>query len=268
MELFVFGVFGAIVGSFLNVVVARHGTGRGLGGRSSCDACGRELSWHHLVPVVSWIALRARCGYCRTRLSAQYPLVELLTAGLFVGVGAAQLPFIATGAALGAVALLLAISVYDMHHTIIPDMWAALFAACAFIFGYLAMLPQNIEAWFFFLASGVFAALPLFALWFVSKGTWTGLGDAKLALGIGWLLGPYWGIVAIYGGFAIGAVISLFILLPSQLILHALHSHSLEKRTKGFTMKSEVPFGPFLACSCYIIWLLVFVGNIQPIPLW
>lgn len=272
-----FAVLGMIVGSFLNVLIARHGTGKTLGGRSSCDACGRQLGAWHLIPVVSWMVLGGRCAYCRARLSVQYPLVELLTGVLFVGVALAPIPLGAQILATLAAALLVAIAVYDYHHTIIPDAWVLAFNGVALMFGFWAMLPQTIENWMLFLASGLFAALPIFTLWLVSRGAWMGLGDAKLALGIGWLLGPYWGVAAIFGGFVIGAVVSVFILLPLPYYMSFVKRFSqpqpfvwrtlFGKAAAGFTMRSEVPFGPFLICSCFLAWLLEYVLHV-PFLLW
>src|SRR5688572_16941297 len=77
-------VFGAVVGSFLNVVGLRWGTGRGVGGRSECPRCGKVLNWAELVPVISFLILRARCRHCLAPISWQYPIVEILTGLVFV----------------------------------------------------------------------------------------------------------------------------------------------------------------------------------------
>lgn len=256
MIVVMYGILGLIVGSFLNVLTQRMGTGVNLGGRSACDACGKQLRWYHLIPVVSWIVLRGRCGFCGTRLSVQYPLVELLTGGVFAIVGSIGLPLIPLVFALSGFSLLIAISVYDIHHTIIPDGWSYAFGAFALLFSFSLLPPGSSIEWVILLLSGPAIAFPLWALWFVSRGTWMGLGDAKLALGIGWLLGPYWGLMALLGGFIIGAVVSVVILLPLPYMLRtlALHSTYFGALPRGFTMKSEVPFGPFLACSCFLIW--------------
>jgi leader peptidase (prepilin peptidase) / N-methyltransferase len=79
-------VFGLVCGSFLNAVVHRLPRGIGLGQpkRSFCPQCGRSLPWHENIPVASWLWLRGRCAGCGARISARYPLIELLTAGLFL----------------------------------------------------------------------------------------------------------------------------------------------------------------------------------------
>lgn len=79
------GVLGLLIGSFLNVCIYRLPHDLSIvKPPSRCGTCGRTLRWYHNVPVLSWIALRGRCGFCRARISPRYPLVELLTAGLFV----------------------------------------------------------------------------------------------------------------------------------------------------------------------------------------
>ena len=269
LTLIMFGVFGLIVGSFLNVVIQRFGAGISLGGRSACDFCGMQLRWYHLIPVFSWIALRGRCAGCGSRLSIQYPLVELLTGIVFALVGSSGLPFISEGVALVAFSLLIAISVYDLHHTIIPDKWSYSFAALALLFSITLSGGATLPEWALLIAAGPAVALPLWALWFVSKGRAMGLGDVKLAIGMGWLLGPYWGLVSVFGGFMIGAVISVFVLLPLPYLVRmiTLHRFPYAAARAGFTMKSEVPFGPFLACSCFLIWYVHYALALSPLML-
>jgi leader peptidase (prepilin peptidase)/N-methyltransferase len=270
---FGFGLFGLIVGSFLNVVVLRHGA-RTLGGRSACMSCGREIAWFDLVPVFSWLALRGRCRHCGSSISVQYLLVEAATATLFGLIGAApffdvfyKLLFCVIGA------ILIAIAAYDIRHTIIPDAWVYTFDVAAFfVMGPLMFLGPSIStSWLVYVLAGPLAALPLFALWFVSGGRWMGFGDVKLALGIGWLLGPLYGIGAIFFAFIIGGLFSTPLLIVSSqwwrgLVRRFTPTSTSEKSAAGFTMKSEVPFGPFLICSCVLFWMLI-VRGIDPVAL-
>lgn len=81
------GLFGASIGSFLNVVVHRVPRGESLRRPPSrCPTCQTTLLARDNVPVISWLVLRGRCRSCRTPISARYPLVELATAALFVAV--------------------------------------------------------------------------------------------------------------------------------------------------------------------------------------
>ena len=232
-------------------------------------ACQKQLKWYHLVPVVSFLVLRGRCGFCGSRISLQYPVVELVTAVAFAMVGLVGLPLVPQVIAYLCIALLVAISVYDIKHTIILNQWVYSFAALALLYAITLMMPQSAVEWATVLLSGPLIAFPLWALWFVSKGTWMGFGDVKLALGIGWFLGPFYGLVALFGAFILGAIISvsLLILLPRFLAILPLHKHSLVTSHAGFTMKSEVPFGPFLTCSCFIVWFVHSMGILIPFVL-
>src|SRR5438045_6664371 len=80
------GVFGLLVGSFLNVVIYRVPRKESVvRPRSRCPGCGTQLAERDNVPVVSWLLLRGKCRTCGEPISARYPMVELLTGGLFVG---------------------------------------------------------------------------------------------------------------------------------------------------------------------------------------
>lgn len=265
MEAIVFGLLGLIVGSFLNVVILRHGA-RSIGGRSGCMACGRQLRWFEMLPVLSWIALRGRCRSCRAWISIQYPLVEVLTAGLFILIGLAPIGIVLKTLGLCIAALLVCITVYDLRHTIIPDEWAYAFAALAFGVTLVGMANGGGETSIVLsLLAGPLAAFPLFALWTVSHGKWMGLGDPKLALGIGWLLGASMGLYAVFLAFVIGAAVSVFILLPFEYMRQVISGITrLGAPRQGFTMKSEVPFGPFLIASCMYVWSASVYG--LPLP--
>lgn len=272
MTALIFGAFGLIIGSFLNVAILRHGA-RPVSGRSACFSCGTMLRWYDMIPVFSWLILGGRCRSCHSSISVQYPLVEAMTGVLFAVVGNAFFPlvsdiwgYLALADALLITAYLVMIAVYDLRHTIIPDAWAYEFAAAAL---FLA-LYQGAGSWVALLVTGPVVALPLFSLWLISGGRWMGLGDAKLALGMGWLLGPWYGLVAVFFAFTIGAVVSLPLVALSsrgwkRFISRLTPTSAFRRWQLGFTMKSEVPFGPFLIASCFIIWLTLLY-NI-PLPL-
>jgi leader peptidase (prepilin peptidase)/N-methyltransferase len=209
-----FGLFGLVIGSFLNVVILRRGA-RTVGGRSGCLSCGAPLRWFDLIPVISWIALRGRCRSCGSRISKQYPLVEASTAILFGLIGGApNLSIPMQIVSLCIIALLVLITTYDLRHTIIPDSWSYAFAFLAFISSSAFAIGGGWTGVIALIIAGPLCALPLFALWLVSRGQWMGLGDAKLALGIGFLLGQGAGLFAVFFAFVVGAVVSVFILLP------------------------------------------------------
>jgi leader peptidase (prepilin peptidase)/N-methyltransferase len=164
---------------------------------------------------------------------------------------------------LTAVSVLLAITVYDLRHTIIPDEWVALFAVLSLILALLFPLDANNSKLVAVLA-GPSAALPLFLLWLVSGGRWMGLGDPKLALGIGWLLGFPLGIIAIFFSFILGSAILLPVMAFEKIITHMRVYRTMRH---GLTIKSEVPFGPFLIASALLLWFFQLYGIAFPLDI-
>jgi leader peptidase (prepilin peptidase)/N-methyltransferase len=162
-------------------------------------------------------------------------------------------------------ALFIAIAGFDLRHSLIPDLWSYLAAACAAVYGYIAYGWVDPLA---LVLGAVAAPFPLFLLWAYSRGRWMGFGDVKLAISFGLLLGPLYGFVAVMFAFVIGAVVSLGVLLPlGYVITYAQHYGliSLSRHSTRFTMQSEVPFGPFLIASCIILWFTLLYGIELPL---
>ena len=260
----VYGLFGCIIGSFLNVVVMRRGI-RSVAGRSGCLSCGSQLHVRDLIPILSWVALGGRCRSCGSGISVHYPLVEGATAFTFACIGGAMLAPLESVLACIVAALFIAIAAYDVRHTIIPDEWAYSAGGMALVYA----LTLSSQAPLLTLLSGPIAALPLFLLWLVSRGRWMGLGDSKLALGIGWLLGPVYGIYAVSLSFIIGAVLSVVILLPLPYYRRVMRKAGIARgwRASSYTMKSEVPFGPFLILACFYVWFSLLYHIPLPVAL-
>lgn len=254
-EVFAHVLFGLIIGSFLNVVLLRSFTGKSLQGRSGCLSCGASIPVSGLIPVVSWFALKARCVHCGSRISLQYPLVELGTALAFGVVAGMQLPLTAHIAALVLAAFWMLIVAYDIKHTIVPDPWVvgAVISAAAVTLS----LPQSPTMGMLFINMFI-VATPLFLLWFFSKGYAMGFGDVKLALVSGALLGVHGGLASILLAFVLGAIISLSVLVPwpyYEYLYTRFFSRRLRRPRPRFTMKSEVPFGPFIVLGACTIWI-------------
>ncbi len=243
-------ILGTIIGSFLNVVVFRYNTGMGLGGRSRCMSCARNLTWIELVPVFSFLSQKGTCRKCKTKISWQYPLVEFLAGVLFVLIFFAFPPVtlitgIITLVQLVVASILMVIVVYDIKHKIIPDLLVYIFAAIAFIHLFIFQTPALIDV-----LAGPLLALPFALLWLVSKGRWMGLGDAKIMLGIGWMVGFASGISAVFLAFWIGAAVSVAWMLIAF------------RKVKGHY---EIPFAPYLVLGMYIVLLFgVSVIDIRP----
>lgn len=254
------GLFGLIVGSFLNVLVRRHGV-RPVTGRSTCESCGRTIAWYDLAPVLSWVHLRGRCRSCGEHISIQYILVEACTAILFALIGLAPLPLHVLLLALPIAALLVAIAVHDLRAMLIPDAWVYVFAALSLVVSFISVdtrdMYHNVPL---ALLSGPATAAPLFGLWYFSGGRWMGFGDVKLALGMGWLLGFTGGFAALFLAFILGAAASIPLLFFSSSLWERMRSSITPRGVSQvpsltYTIKSEVPFGPFLIAGCLFVWL-------------
>lgn len=236
------GSLGLILGSFLNALLYRYNTGTSVvSGRSRCMRCGHALGALDLVPVLSYIFLRGRCRYCGTRISLQYPLVELAAAGLMIGVGL-RAGDLLEGALTAFFSLtLLFVLVYDLRHYIIP--WGAL----------IVLMPLSLVLAFVHgggvldVLSGPILAAPLLFLSAVSKGRWMGWGDAPLELSVGWWLGLSAGFSALLLAFWTGAIVGVALIFFSSLR----PPMSKTSRRGGYTMKSEVPFAPFLILGAW-----------------
>lgn len=233
VNLFLF-VFGAIVGSFLNVVGLRFRSGLNLGGRSACASCAKTLSWWELVPVVSFIFLRARCSACKTKISWQYPLVELWVGILFVSLFSFYGLTISYLLATLIFCIYTVILIYDIRHKIIPD--SLVYTSIA-----LALVSRLISGGTLFdwlIGPILFSFFGL--IWLISKGRALGLGDAKLFLSVGFLLGGNLAVSAFALSFWIGTLVTLPFVFFGMLL-----------GQKKLTIKSEIPFAPFIILGAW-----------------
>lgn len=250
---------GLIVGSFTNVLILREGFGA-LRGRSACASCKETLRARDLVPVLSWIFLRARCRTCSAPISVQYPLVEAAVGLGFYVVGGLLIPIYLKIIACAIIVLFVAIAVYDLYHMLMPNSWVWGWNVLAFLFTsvWLWYVGADVLQYAHTLWWGIAVALPLFALHFFSHGAWMGFGDVKFALGMGFLLGPY-GFLALFYAFVTGAIAGLFLVFlssPAGMRVRALVTPTGRSGEAGakVTMKSEVPFGPFLILGTILVW--------------
>lgn len=255
--IFVF-LLGTIIGSFLNVVIFRFNTGRTVvKGRSMCMNCSNHLSWYELIPVFSFLIQKGKCRNCQSRISHQYPLVEVITGLIFALIAFKFLPILYFSYVLYVFyvvlfvfvfSLLIVISVYDLRHKIIPDKLVFTFIIISFLsvfispflFGSIFTLPTLAS-----LISGPILSLPFVILWYVSRGRLMGLGDGKLFLGVGWLLGLSQGIFAVILSFCLGSVVSLLVMF-------------FYKKKNKINMKTEVPFAPFIIIATFVTFLFNF----------
>jgi leader peptidase (prepilin peptidase)/N-methyltransferase len=255
----VIGLFGILIGSFLNVVVYRVPIGKSIvTPPSACTDCGHEIKAYDNIPLVSWLLLRGRCRNCGARISARYPLVELGTGVLFFAVSlifvgpildAHTLPAM-VGAALVLVAFLylaavsVALSLIDIDVRRLPNaivlpsyiVAAVLFGAAGILTGDYAGLLRA--------AIAMAALVVAYFLMAIVKRGGMGLGDVKLAGVIGIYLGWVgWGPLAVgaLAAFILGGVYALVLIL-----------------SRRATRKSGVPFGPWMLAGA---WLGIAAGT-------
>lgn len=246
-------LLGCIIGSFLNVVIYRLGTGKTMvTGGSICMTCNHHLRWYELIPIFSFLIQSGRCRKCASHISHQYPIVEFGTGLIFALIAFHFLPLLAFSYVSYVVlvtlfvfifSLLMVIAVYDIRHKIIPDILVYTYAIISLFSVFLnttGVGPLFVWPSLLGVLSGPLFALPFALIWLASRGRAMGLGDAKLMLGIGWMLGPAQALAATILSFWIGSIVSLFIMLFSH---------------KKMGMKTEIPFAPFLIISALITFL-------------
>ncbi|MFT5681455.1 MAG: leader peptidase (prepilin peptidase)/N-methyltransferase [Myxococcota bacterium] len=248
-------VFGLLVGSFLNVCIARMPEDRSVvSPPSHCPSCGHGIRPYDNIPVVSWVLLRGKCRDCGAKISSLYPTVELLTGLLAWLLFRRILPdpshlTLANGAGFvftfSIAAMLLAQSYIDLKHYIIPDefsIYAVPYAVAAAVgltwLGYDGALSWRASVLGAFFGGGLLFAVATF--WkLVRRIDAMGMGDVKLLALIGAALGPWPALPFVIFG---SVFLALFIALPIGWLA-----------TKKFNF--ALPFGPFLGLAS-IIWML------------
>jgi leader peptidase (prepilin peptidase)/N-methyltransferase len=220
---------GLALGSFLNVVAARVPLRRSVvSPGSACMSCERPIAWYDNVPVLSWLLLRGRCRHCGVPIAFRYPAVELATALLMAGCALAFGLSLDTLVAACFCALLVAVTATDLEHRIIPNRLVV--PGAAVVLGAQTLLHPSPE-WALGALGG--AGFLFIAALAYPKGM--GMGDVKLALLMGAMLGRNVGVALMLG--------MLFALVPSIVLLAR---HGAAARKMGF------PFGPFLALGSVV----------------
>lgn len=256
--IFIFFILGLMLGSFINVVVHRLDLAESLvWGGSRCPGCKKGIRWYDNIPALSFIILKARCRDCKEKISWQYPIVEILTGLLFAIIGAKYFilhdsaSWIATIYWLGLVCFLLSIALYDFLHLEIPGeiLWPAICWTIGFnLFFDGTRVDFANDIFNSSIYSGALAAFLAFFFFFTisaaSKEKWMGAGDAYLALLCGLIVG-------IHG--------LPWLILSSSLLGSAIGSLLIVLGKKN--IKSQIPFGPFLAAGTIIV---VLVEKIYP----
>jgi leader peptidase (prepilin peptidase)/N-methyltransferase len=244
------GVYGLVIGSFLNVVIWRVPRRDSIvRPPSHCPVCDAKIANRDNIPVASWLLLRGRCRSCGSAISVRYPFVELLTAVLFAAVGARFAHSWALPAYLVLTAALIGLSAIDLEHYILPN--RIVYPADGAVIVLLAVASAAEHDWGAFVRAAIGGAIA-FTVFFIihivsPKGM--GFGDVRLSfllgLALGWL---GWGEVAggLFAGFLYGAVVGVALIAV---------------RVRG--RKQQIPFGPFLAAGA-----ITFVLFGEPLVDW
>ncbi len=244
MEYIFITLVGLVIGSFLNVCIYRLPRGENLAWPPShCGSCGERLSVGELIPVLSYLCLGGRCRHCKSVISPQYPLVELLCAVLYLGL---FVHFGWSGQLAGHVflfTLLIVISVIDLKS---QDVYTSTILAGllggAFYLLYIYSSGGPVRD----LLLGAFAGLAVIGVIVIVSRGGMGWGDAEIALLCGLFLGLRLTLVALFFSFLLGGLVGAVLLLL--------------RRRKG---KDSIPFGPFIALGAL---LSVFYG--EPLLAW
>lgn len=271
-------VFGAMVGSFLNVVIARVPAGRSIVRPGSQCACGQPIAWYDNVPVFSWFLLRGRARCCGRPYSFRYPLVELLTAGLFLTCWLLFPPAKAL-IGMGFVSVLICATFIDLDHLIIPDV----FTIGAAIVGVLlsGLVPSlhgfgeelapvgSLRAGLaslqgVLIGSGLVLWIALLAETVLKKEA-MGFGDVKFVGAIGAFCGWPGAVFAVFGGAVVGTIWLAVALTWRRItgrtspVAPRAETPDGEPAELGFGV--QVPFGPMLAIAggIYFLWAHVWL---------
>jgi leader peptidase (prepilin peptidase)/N-methyltransferase len=276
------GLFGSLVGSFLNVVIARVPAGESVvSPRSRCPSCGKLIAWYDNIPLLSWALLRARCRSCGTSISARYPLVELVVACLGVGV-VSRYGFSLTGAELFVFSVVLvAVAFIDLDTWTIPLVLPGILLVLGLALGGVGDAldaPWAIPAWLrpalgpdssALAERGIgavggglaLALLNVVATWAARRSgriegdEWAmGWGDPFLLAGIGAVLGWRALPLVIFLGSMQGTVVAIVLRLVGRMPAEVERERVAAAQAAGEELEDDwvppptaVPFGPFLA---------------------
>ncbi|MBI4975192.1 prepilin peptidase [Candidatus Peregrinibacteria bacterium] len=250
-------ITGTIIGSFLSVIIYRIKTKQKgiIFSRSMCPHCKKKLKFRYLVPILSWVFLGGKCGYCSKKISTHYIALEIICGTLFLAIFLNYnfleqvqniVDFSLSSSSINyqtfeiflfyivEFSFLMGIFFYDLLHKEIPDSLSLPAIVIAIAGGLLlnTVSPLNM------LIGGIIL-FGFFALQFLlSRGTWIGGGDLRLGALIGVLLGWQYGIIALVSAYILGALMSIVLIVRGKI-----------------TRKSTVAFGPYLVTGTLIAFL-------------
>jgi leader peptidase (prepilin peptidase)/N-methyltransferase len=219
-------LFGLVIGSFLNVVIARVPEGKSIWRpRSACPECGTLIAWYDNIPVLSFFALRGHCRACHLAIPWRYPIVEAVTGAAFALAYLILGPTLDFVVAAVLLAALVAITAIDLRHQIIPDV----ITLPGIVAGVVLNLASGRVGWLDSLI-GIAVGGGIFLVIILVSGGGMGGGDMKLGAMLGAFLGWKLGLLALLLGVLAGGAVAVVLLLLGR---------------KG--RKDAIPFGPYLA---------------------
>jgi leader peptidase (prepilin peptidase)/N-methyltransferase len=267
-------VYGACIGSFLNVVIYRVPAGKSVVRPGSACACGAPIAWHDNIPVLSWLILRGRARCCGRPFSVRYPLVELLTAGLFLACWL-RLPPASAVCGWFFVGSLVCATFIDLDHMVIPDVFTIGLAIEGVLLSVMLPSLHGEHSGIFLVdslrsasdsvvgivaGSGVVLWIALVAEAALKKEA-MGFGDVKFVGAIGAFCGWHGAVFSIFGGAAVGTL-WLGTALAWQKMTGkagsaAPRAETADGKVADLGLGVHVPFGPMLAIAG-ALYLLVF----------
>lgn len=239
-------ILGLVIGSFINVLIYRIPLGKSIiTPPSSCTGCGKRLTAIDLVPVFSFVFLKGRCRHCGAPISIRYPLVELLTAVIYIILFSKfglSIPFAAYAFLM---IILIAVFFIDIDHRIIPDelvIAGIIGGSLLFVYNIFLPLPEvfgNGKWWTpaagFFSGSGLLLLVAVLGSLLYRTDDAMGMGDVKLMAPIGLFLGWKLCLTALFISVLLAGVSSMVLIL-------------LRKKNR----KDTIPFGPFIVAGTFI----------------
>jgi leader peptidase (prepilin peptidase)/N-methyltransferase len=244
--LFLAGLFGACIGSFLNVVIYRLPLGQSIvSPPSRCPKCGYRLQWYDNVPIIGWALLGGRCRKCKNPISIQYPIVELITALLFVLVVGLTPPGPLLATRLLFVCILIVLFGIDLEHQILPNSITLPGIVAGLLLSVIAPPGLRDALIGVVVGGGILYAIAWgYYLWRREEGL--GMGDVKMLAMIGAFLGWKAVLVTLVLSSFSGAVIGMALIAAQR-----------------GSMKFALPFGTFLAIGAAVA---MFAG--EPLVNW
>lgn len=241
-------VFGAIIGSFLSVVILRSiSKETWVTGRSRCDACRNTIAWYDNIPLFSFLLLKGKCRHCSEPILPLHPMVEVITGLLFVWwYWGGFLFFRLTQTPLSILQpifwlcvglILIYLFIIDLNYYILPDKSVLSLLIIVILYRLSLVLSgvMQLQDLYWAVIAAVISFTFFYALWFFTNGKGMGFGDVKLVVPLALLLGAKNMLICLFLAFILGSVVGIVLIVFGK-----------------SRMKSAIPFGPFLISSALL----------------